>query len=59
MGGFYFSNLLENSFYGFGIIAAFYLVLFFFLLLFRKALLEKYIINVVIRILFEDRHEQK
>ncbi|MEI6507453.1 MAG: hypothetical protein WCO54_03155 [Bacteroidota bacterium] len=58
-GGFYLSNIFENNFYGFGIMAAFFLFLFILLLLFRKELLDKMIINKVIRILFDDKNEKK
>jgi len=58
-GGFYLSNIFENNFYGFGIMAAFFLFLFILLLLFRKELLDKMIINKVIRILFDDKDEKK
>ncbi len=58
-GGFYLSNIFENNFYGFGIMAAFFLFLFILLLLFRKELLDKLIINKVIRILFDDKNEKK
>ncbi|MEI6595743.1 MAG: phage holin family protein [Bacteroidota bacterium] len=57
--GFYFSNIFENTFYGFGIVAAFYVFTFLILLLFRKQLLEKFVINAVIKILFKENDETK
>jgi len=58
MGGFYFSNLFANTFYGFGIIAAFFILLFLVLLLFRKEILQNTVANIVIRILFEDKKNE-
>jgi hypothetical protein len=59
LSGFYFSNLFENTFYGFGIVAAFYMFTFLILLLFRKQLLEKFVINAVIKILFKENDATK
>lgn len=49
--GIYFSHLLQNSLYGFGIVAAFYLIIFLILTIFRKQLLEKFILNSLIHLL--------
>ena len=57
MGGFYFSNLFHNTFYGFSIIAAFYLILFVVLFVLRKSIIEKFIIDAVIKILFDGDDE--
>ena len=59
LAGFYFSEYYGSNFYGFGIIAAVYFIAFFILLLFRKQLLEKFIINAVINILFKEKDETK
>lgn len=52
-GGFYFGGLLNNNALGFLIIFGIYLILFLIVILFRKKLLEKYIIDKVIEQLFE------
>lgn len=52
-GGFYFGGLLSNNALGFLIIFGIYLVLFIVIVLFRKKLLEKYIMDKVIEQLFE------
>ena len=57
--GFYFSRLFNSMYYGFAVIAGFYLVSFIVLLNYRKALIEKYITNAVIRILFKEKNETK
>jgi hypothetical protein len=53
MAAWYFGQLLENVFLGFGIISAFYILMLVLLLVFRKKLLEKSITNTVINIMFE------
>ena len=59
MMGFYFSNLFQNTFYGFAIVAGFYLIVFIVLLIYRKQLIEKFIINAVVKVLFEEEDEAK
>jgi hypothetical protein len=59
MAGFYFSNLFQNTFYGFAIVAGFYLITFVVLLIYRKQLIEKFIINAVVKVLFEEEDEAK
>lgn len=59
LAGFYFSEFYGSNFYGFGIVAVAYSIVFLILLLFRKQLLEKFIINAVIRILFKEKNENK
>ena len=59
LAGFYFSEYYGSNFYGFGIVAAVYFIMFLILLLFRKQLLEKFIINAVITILFKEKDETK
>lgn len=56
-GGFYFSQLFQSTFYGFSLIAVCYVMLFVLLLVFRKRLLEQFVINAVIRILFDQEDE--
>jgi len=59
LAGFYFSEYYGSNFYGFGIVAAAYFISFLILLLFRKQVLEKFIINAVINILFKEKDETK
>lgn len=51
--GFYFATLTHNAFYGFGIVAGIYLLLFFIVIKFRKALIEKPLVALIIKILFD------
>ncbi|MFY9309439.1 MAG: phage holin family protein [Bacteroidia bacterium] len=51
--GFYFGSLLNSNAWGFLIVFGFYLILLVVILIFRKKLLEKYIIDKVIQTLFE------
>ncbi len=53
MAGYYFSELTHSQFYGFGIVAAFYMVLLVLVLYLRKRFLDKYISDLVVRIFFE------
>ncbi len=59
MAGFYFSNLFQNTFYGFAIVAGFYLITFIVLFIYRKQLIEKFIVNAVVKVLFEEEDETK
>jgi len=56
--GIYLTHLLQNSFYGFGIVAAFYVILFLILFLLRKQILGKFILNSLIH-LFADNKERE
>jgi hypothetical protein len=51
--GYFFASLTGSLYLGFGIVAAFYLILFLVILKIRKAVLEKYIINTVIETFFD------
>ena len=57
--GFYFSRLFDSMYYGFSIVAGFYVVSLMVLSIFRKSLIEKFIINAVIRVLFKEKNETK
>lgn len=50
---YYFSQLFQSYFAGFGAIASLYFVLFMIVLLARKQLIEKPIINGIIKTIFE------
>jgi hypothetical protein len=53
MGGYYFAYLTGSLYWGFGIIAGFYIILLILIILFRKKVLEKNIVNMVIEVLLE------
>ncbi len=57
MAGYYFSEKFNSQFYGFGIVAAFYIVLLILVLLLRKKILDKYVSAMVIKIFFESANE--
>ena len=57
MAGFYFSGLLHSYFYGFGIVAAFYLVLLLVLAVAKKGLIEKPVADRVVRLLFDKEND--
>ncbi|HEY6975604.1 MAG TPA: phage holin family protein [Chitinophagaceae bacterium] len=59
MAAWYFGQLLDSPFKGFGIICAFYVVTLILVLVFRKRVLQKTIINTVISIIFEQTSEEK
>ena len=59
VGGFYLSRLFNSTYYGFAVVAGFYVVLFIVLSIFRRSLIEKFIVNAVIRILFKEKNETK
>lgn len=52
--GFYFSALTGSTIKGFGIITGIYFLLLMVMIIFRKQLFEKIIINKMIEILFEN-----
>lgn len=53
MGGYYFSEVFDNQFKGFGLIALIYLLLFVLVLFFIKKRLKKYISSLIINIIFD------
>lgn len=53
LAGYYFTDVTGSKYWGFGIIAAFYVVLLALIIFFRKKLLDQYIVNTVINIFFE------
>jgi len=59
MAAWYFGQLLGSPFEGFGIICAFYIFALVLVLVFRKRVLQKTIINTVINIFFEKTSEEK
>ncbi len=53
--GFYFSELLNNNFYGFATVAAFYLILSLVVFLFRKKLIQNPLRDKIIKQLLDDK----
>lgn len=53
MAGYYFSELFQSQFYGFGIVTLIYILLLLLALYLRKAFLDKFIFGKVIKILFD------
>ncbi len=58
MAGYYFAMLTDSMFGGFGIVTAFYVLLFLVLLKFKKNMIEKHITNMIITSFFE-KEEKK
>lgn len=56
--GYFLGELLHHMFWGFGIVAGLYLVLLVVVIVFRKHLFERPIINMMIDIFFEKKKEQ-
>jgi hypothetical protein len=59
MAGDYFAELTHSQFYGFAIIAGFYVVLLIILLLIRKRYIFPYIINLVIKTVFDQINDEE
>ena len=54
MAGYLFASWLHSTFAGFGVVAAVYVLLFIILYQKRKTLLQRFIINTVINVLFDE-----
>jgi hypothetical protein len=59
MAGYYFSEVTGSQFYGFGIIAGFYVVVFAALLLVRKRYIFPFLINMVIKTVFDQNNDEE
>jgi hypothetical protein len=57
MAGYYFAEKLHSQFYGFGIVAAFYVLLLIVIIYLRKKFLDKYISEMVIKIFFDSNED--
>ncbi|RFM26568.1 phage holin family protein [Deminuibacter soli] len=53
MAGYLFAALTHSLFLGFGIVTLFYIILLIVLVAMRKRILEKFIVNTVIKIIFD------
>lgn len=56
--GYYFASLTGSLYWGFGLVATFYLILFFIILKLRKGFLERYIVNTIISTIFDKTPEE-
>lgn len=55
--GYYFASLTGSLYWGFGLVATFYLILFFVILKLRRGFLERYIVNTIISTIFDKNPE--
>jgi hypothetical protein len=53
MAGYYFAYLTDSLYWGFGIVAAFYIILLIVLIKFGKEPLQKFITNTIIEVVFD------
>jgi hypothetical protein len=53
MAGYYFANVTGSLYIGFGIVAMFYIILFVLIVSLRKKVIEKHIIDAVIKIFMD------
>ncbi|MFC4231032.1 phage holin family protein [Parasediminibacterium paludis] len=53
MAGYYFANITGSLYIGFGIVAMFYIILFVMIVSLRKKVIEKYIVDAVIKIFMD------
>jgi hypothetical protein len=58
MAGYYFAALTGSTFLGFGVVAAFYLILLIVIIAIRKNVIQKNIINMVIEVMFEKTKDE-
>jgi hypothetical protein len=58
MAAFLFGELLHHIFWGFAIVAAFYVILLALVIGYRKKIMQKYIVDIVIGIVFEKAKEE-
>ncbi|HTJ12176.1 MAG TPA: phage holin family protein [Dinghuibacter sp.] len=59
MAGYYFSEVTGSQFYGFGIIAGFYVLVFAVLLAIRKRYIFPFLINLVIKTVFDQNNDEE
>ena len=59
MAGYYFANLTGSLFAGFGIVTAFYIILFVVILKLKKPVIEKNIRNMIISNFFDKQEEDE
>ncbi len=58
MAAFLFGELLHHIFWGFGIVAAIYIALLALVIVYRKKIIQKYIVDIIIGIVFEKANEE-
>jgi len=57
MAGYYFSEVTHSQFYGFGIVALFYIILLISVIYMRKKFLDTYISDMVVKIFFDSNDD--
>ena len=57
MAGFYFSQVFNNFFYGFSVVAGFYLVSFLVLIAWGQKKLAIFVANKIIQLIFDDKDD--
>jgi hypothetical protein len=57
MAGFFFSKVFDSFFYGFSVVAGFYLVSFVILITWGRKILATFVANKIIQIIFDDKDD--
>lgn len=55
MAGYLFGALIHHVYWGFGIVAGIYIILLVVVIMLRKRLIEKHVVNMIIEIFFEKK----
>ena len=58
MAAYWFGEMLHHIFWGFGIVAAVYLLLLALAIVYRKRFIQKYIVDIIIAIVFEKAKDE-
>lgn len=58
MAGYMFGELIHHVYWGFGIVAGIYIILLVTIIVYRKPLIEKRVINMIIEIFFDKKPEE-
>ncbi len=58
MAGYLFGELIHHVYWGFGIVAGIYIILLVVIIVLRKRLIEKHVVNMIIEIFFEKKAEE-
>jgi len=59
MAAYLFGELLHHIFWGFGIVAAFYIILLSVIIIYRNKFIHRQLMNIIISIVFEQTSEEK
>jgi len=58
MAAYLFGEMLHHIFWGFGIVAAIYIILLALIIIYRKKFIQKYIVDIIIAIVFEKANDE-